>query len=50
MSAGSNKNKIEIDIAEEWIERIGKTTNKICDDSDNDRVELNGPNTGFIIE
>jgi len=49
MSAGSNKNKIEIDIAE-WIERIGKTANKICDDSDNNRIKLNGPHTGFIIE
>ena len=28
MSAGSDKNKIEIDIAEEWTERIGKTANK----------------------
>jgi hypothetical protein len=37
MSAGSDKNKIEIDIAEEWTERIGKTANKICDDSDNNR-------------
>jgi hypothetical protein len=40
MSAGSGRNKIEIDIAEEWIERIGKTANKICDDSDNNRIKL----------
>ena len=39
MSAGSDKNKIEIDIAEEWTERIGKTANKICDDSDNNRIK-----------
>ncbi len=50
MSAGSDKNKIEIDIAEEWTERIGKTANKICDDSDNNRIKLNGPHTGLIIE
>lgn len=50
MSAGSDKNKIEINIAEEWIEPIGKTANKICDDSDNNRIKLNGPHTGFIIE
>lgn len=50
MSAGSDKNKIEIDIEEEWIERIGKTANKICDDSHCNRIKLNGPHTGFIIE
>ena len=50
MSAGSDKNKIEIDIAEEWTERIGKTANKICDDSDNNCIKLNGPHTGLIIE
>lgn len=33
MSAGSDKNKIEIDIAEKWIERMGKIANKICDES-----------------
>jgi hypothetical protein len=49
MSAGSDKNKIEIDIAEEWIERIGKTANKICD-SDNNRIKLSGPHTGFVVE
>jgi hypothetical protein len=50
MSAGSDKNKIEIDIAEEWIERIGKTANKKCDDSDNIRIKLSGPHTGFVVE
>jgi hypothetical protein len=50
MSAGSDKNKIEIDIAEEWIERMGKIANKICDDSNNNRIKPNGPHTGFIIE
>ena len=50
MSAGSDNNKMEFDIAEVWTERIGKTANEVVDDSDNNRIKLNGPHTGLIIE
>jgi hypothetical protein len=35
MHVGVDKSKIDIDISEdhEWVERIGKTAYKICNDS-----------------
>lgn len=38
-----NKSKIEIDITDnhEWIERIGKTANEICNDLSLNRIKLN---------
>jgi hypothetical protein len=52
MHLSADKTKLEIDItsAQEWIERLAKTANEICDDSDGNRVKLNGQHTGFIIE
>jgi hypothetical protein len=29
---------------------MGKIANKICDDSNNNRIKPNGPHTGFIID
>jgi hypothetical protein len=47
-----DKENFEIDITDDhdWVELIGKTANEICDDSDGNRVKLNGQHTGFIIE
>ena len=47
-----DKKKIEIDIADahDWVERIGKTANEICNDPDCYRIKLNKQHTGFIIE
>jgi hypothetical protein len=52
--------KIEISISEahdganEWVERIGKTANEMCDNPDNNRIKLKitetGQQTGYIIE
>ena len=41
---------IEIDITDdhEWVERIAKTANEICDDPDNNRIKLNGQHNGLI--
>ena len=52
MHLSADKTKLEIDIAgaQEWVERIANTANEICDDSDGNRVKLNGQHTGFIIE
>lgn len=52
MHLSADKTKLEIDItdAPEWVERIANTANEICDDSDGNRIKLNGQHTGFIIE
>lgn len=34
----------------EWIERIAKTTNKICDDPECNCIKLTEQHTGLIIE
>ena len=41
---------IEIDITDdhEWVERIAKTANEICDDPDNNCIKLNGQHNGLI--
>jgi hypothetical protein len=34
----------------EWVERIGKTANEICNDPDGNRIKLNEPQRGYIVE
>ena len=43
---------IEINIPDdhEWVERIAKTANEICDDPDNNSTKLNAQRNGLIIE
>jgi hypothetical protein len=60
MHVNVDEDKIEIDITNihnelnDWLERIGKTANEICDDPDRNRIKLktsdNGRHTGFLIE
>jgi hypothetical protein len=60
MHVNVDKKNIEIDITHdhkelnEWVERVDKTANEICDDPDSIRIKLktsdNGRHTGFIIE
>jgi hypothetical protein len=56
MHVNVDKRNIEIDITHdhkelnEWIERIAKTANEICDDPDDNRIKLNEQHIGFIIE
>jgi hypothetical protein len=60
MHVNVDEGKIQIGIMNihnelnEWVERIGKTANEICDDLDYNRIKLktsdNGRYTGFIIE
>jgi hypothetical protein len=60
MHVNSDEDKIEIDITNthnelnNWIERIGKTANEICNDPNYNRIKLktsdNGRHIGFIIE
>jgi hypothetical protein len=47
-----DKEKIKIDITDdnEWVERICKTANEICDDPAGNRIKLNEQHTGLIIE
>jgi hypothetical protein len=47
-----DKSKIEIDITDnhEWVERIAKTANEICNDLSYNRIKLNEQHSGFIIE
>ena len=47
-----DKEKVEIDITDnhEWVERLGKTANEICDDPNYNRIKLNKEHTGFIVE
>jgi hypothetical protein len=41
---------IDVTDNHEWIERITKTANEICDDPDGNRIKLNEQHTGLIIE
>ena len=52
MHMNVDKSKIEIDITDnhEWVERIAKTANEICNDLSLNRIKLNEQHTGFIIE
>ena len=56
MHVNVDKKTIEIDITHdhkelnEWIERIAKTANEICDDPDYTRIKMNEQHTGFIME
>jgi hypothetical protein len=56
MHVNVDKRNIEIDITydhkelNEWVERIGKTANEICNNPDGNRIKLNEQHTGFIIE
>jgi hypothetical protein len=52
MLVNVDTSKIEIDAAadREWIERIAKTTNEICDDPECNRIKLTEQHTGLIIE
>jgi hypothetical protein len=52
MHLNADKTKLEIEItdAQEWVERIAKTANEICDDSSGNRIKMNEQHTGFIIE
>jgi hypothetical protein len=52
MHKSDDKEKVEIDITadHEWVERIAKTANEICDDPDCNRIQLNGQHTGFVIK
>jgi len=60
MHINSDEEKIDIVITNthnelnDWVERIGKIANEICNDPDYNRVKLktsdNGRHTGFIIE
>lgn len=47
-----DKEKVEIDITadHEWVERIAKTANKICDDPDCNRIQLNVQHTAFVTK
>jgi hypothetical protein len=47
-----DKEIIEIDIADdpEWVERLSKTANEICDDPNYNHIKLNEKHTGFIVE
>lgn len=47
-----DKENVEIDITDdyEWVERIAKTANEICDDPAGNRIKLNGQHTGLTIE
>jgi hypothetical protein len=55
MHVNVDKRNIEIGITDAhkelhgWVEIIGKTANKICDDPDYNRIKLN-EHTGFIME
>jgi hypothetical protein len=50
MHLSADKTKLEIDIADapEWVERIANTANEICDDSDGNRIKLNGQHTQVL--
>jgi hypothetical protein len=52
MHVNVDTDKIEIDVTadREWIERLGKTTNEICNNPDGNRIKLNEQHTGFIME
>jgi hypothetical protein len=52
MHVNVDEEKIEIDTtdAHDWVERIGKTANEICNDPDCNRIKLNEQHTGFIME
>lgn len=56
MHVNVDKTNIEIDIIDThkelrgWVEIIGKTANKICDDPDYNRIKLNEQHTAFIME
>jgi hypothetical protein len=52
MHLSADKTKLEIDITDdqEWVERIAKAANEICDNSDADRIKMNEQHTGFIVE
>jgi hypothetical protein len=50
MHLSADKTKLEIDIADaqEWVERIAKTANEICNDPDCNRIQLNGQHTVLL--
>jgi hypothetical protein len=50
ISADKTKLEIDIDDAQKWVERIANTANEISDDSEGNRIKLNGQRTGIIIE
>jgi len=52
MHSSPDKTKLEIDVkdAQEWVERIANTANKICDNSDGNRIKINEQHTSLIIE
>ena len=52
MHLNADKTKLEIDIADaqEWVERIANMANEICNNSDSNRIKLNGQHTGLIVE
>jgi hypothetical protein len=50
LSADKTKLKIDIDDAREWVERIAKTANEICGDSNGSRIKMNEQHTGIIRE
>jgi hypothetical protein len=50
MHLSADKTKLEIDIADapEWVEQIVNTTKEICNDSDSNRIKLNGQHTQVL--
>ena len=56
MHVSVDKRNIEIDIIHdhkelnEWVERVGKTANEICNNPDGNRIKLDEQHIGFIME